>query len=275
LIIIILAISMDTNGCKENKAPKEIKYQSNRANKTRNIYINLNDLLQNEDRHNKALNVNVKYDHYFKSNKRYKGYLITTLLDSIAKQINFDTSNAIVIFECIDGYKPVMDWSKIFSKTKGYIVFKDLDPTINGNWADSINKKFSPYYLVWDNVKEDDNSFMWPYGLIGLRLTYNDIAFKAIYPIHDASLIKGFNLYRNNCLKCHSINKTGGTMGPEFNIPRNITEYWEEKDIVAFAKNPKDYRYNSQMPPIRNINNSDYKQIILYIKYMKNYKIKW
>jgi len=62
-------------------------------------------------------------------------------------------------------------------------------------------------------------------------------------------------------------------MGPEFNFPENITEYWKEEDIISFAKNPKAYRYNSPMPPVTNVQDSEFRQLIRYIKYMKNNKL--
>jgi cytochrome c2 len=273
---IILILFISTISCKENKddrTQKEANTHSKLVKKEAEIYVDLTNLLGNKNNNN-ALTVEVKYDHYFKSPKKYKGFLITTLIDSIIKSNNFDTAHALVVFECNDGYKPVMDISKIFGNTKGYVVYKDVDPTIKGNWADSIYKKFNPYYVVWDDVKKNDNSFAWPYGLVGLRLTYIDIVYESVYPFNDPSLIKGFNLYRNNCMKCHSINKTGGTMGPEFNVPKNITEYWKEEDIIAFAKNPGAYRIKSEMPAISNIKDSDFKQLLSYIKYMKDYKTK-
>jgi cytochrome c2 len=74
-------------------------------------------------------------------------------------------------------------------------------------------------------------------------------------------------------MKCHSLNGIGGSMAPEFNFPKNITEYWREDDIIAFAKNSKTYRSNSKMSPINNLSDSDFVQIISYLKYIKEYKV--
>lgn len=61
-------------------------------------------------------------------------------------------------------------------------------------------------------------------------------------------------------------------MGPEFNIPKNITEYRDEKLIISFAKAPTSYRYNSHMPAMTNLSDNDFANIILYLKYMKDRK---
>jgi hypothetical protein len=71
------------------------------------------------------------------------------------------------------------------------------------------------------------------------------------------------------------MNGIGGMMGPEFNVPKNLTEYWAEKDIIAFARNPSGYRYNSRTPPLSaELNDIAMKRIIDYIAYMKDYKVK-
>ncbi len=237
------------------------------------IYIDLERILNKMNDSNAAI-VQVEYDHYFNTPKKYRGYYINKIIDSILKSARFDTTNAIVSFECTDGYKPFMALSKVLGSTRGYIVFKDLDKSIKKNWADSISDKFKPYYLVWDSVKKEDDSFVWPYGLTGLRLTSSEMQFRQIYPSDDLSITKGFELFRDNCSMCHAINKIGGSLGPEFNIPKNITEYWNDKDILSFAKNPQSYRYNSHMPAVTNLQDSEFMRLIQYLKFMKSKKLK-
>jgi cytochrome c2 len=271
-MMVILFVVYSCTDAPNGKSQQIIDTSTSFTNKSE-LYIDLEKVLGQWD-HTHEQEVHVAYDHYFKSPKRYKGFLINPIIDSIVRVHKFDTTNIIAVFECSDGYKPMMDLSKIFGETKGYIVYKDLDIGTGKNWPDSINAKFKPYYLVWDHVKKEDDSFIWPYGLIGIKLISKGVELESIYPYKKPSLVNGFNLFRNNCLKCHSINKIGGSMGPEFNIPKNITEYWKEEDIISFAKNPLSYRYNSRMLPITGIKDSDYKEIISYIKYMKDNKIK-
>jgi cytochrome c2 len=217
--------------------------------------------------------VHVLYDDYFKGPKEYLGYEMAPIIDSIIKSESFDTTRSIIIFECHDGYKPSLPIGKLYDKVKPYIVYKDLNEKGDKNWNDSIRAKFRPYYLVWDSAKKEDNSFVWPYGLISITLTSTEAQNRLIYPFNNSSLVAGFNLFRNNCIKCHSLNGVGGSMAPEFNFPKNITEYWKGDDIISFARNPKSYRRNSTMPAVTGISDSDYKEIILYLKYMKEHKV--
>ncbi|MEO6719897.1 MAG: cytochrome c [Ferruginibacter sp.] len=268
-LLVMLSTISSCNQQKENSTQIKNNLYPDTALGGSEVYIDLKKLLI-EDDNRVATDVMVNYDPFFKTSKKYRGYYINSTIDSVIKSAHFDTAGAIIIFECIDGYKPVMDLSKLYQHAKGYFAFKDLEKSVERNWPDSINKKFAPFYLVWDDVKKDDNSFVWPYGLIAMKLVPGKVKYKSIYPYQDTTLVKGFNLFKENCLKCHSINKIGGTMGPEFNIPKNITEYWREEDIISFAKNPSAYRYNSSMPPVTNLSDAELKEIVKYIQSMTN-----
>nr|WP_262920198.1 cytochrome c [Niabella hibiscisoli] len=84
----------------------------------------------------------------------------------------------------------------------------------------------------------------------------------------------GYHLFRKHCFSCHSINKTGGQVGPEMNWPRNITEYWTDDNIRHYVKEPKSFRYNAHMPAMRQVNDLDIDAIIQYLHYMKKHKYK-
>jgi cytochrome c2 len=224
--------------------------------KNNEIHIELDQLLKQR----KSKTVHVLYDENFNCSKQYLGYDLLPVIDSIIKSGSFDTTNAIISFECHDGYKPTITLAKLFNSARPYIVYKDLAEKGDQNWPDSVQRKFDPYYLVWDSVKREDHSFVWPYGLVSITLSWMEVQNKLIYPANNLSLVKGFHLFQQICMKCHSLNGVGGSMAPEFNFPKNITEYWKEEDIIAFAKNPTSYRKSSVMPPVTNLQDSDFKK---------------
>lgn len=233
------------------------------------LYLDLKNRVEAKD---SPLTVTVSYDHYFKTTKRYHGYALKTIIDSVIQASRFDTTNAFILFECKDGYNPIMNLSKLYRNTKGYLAYRDLDFIGVNKWPDSINHLFSPYYLVWDSVSKEDTSFAWPYGLVGIRIMSGYYVSQTICP-KDSEILLGFELFLKNCMQCHSINSIGGTKGPEFNAPKNITEYWKENDIISFARNPNGYRHNSKMPSLSNISLAEYKKIVSYIKHMKAHKL--
>ncbi len=215
--------------------------------------------------------ITVAYDRVFKRTKKYEAIPLKPYLEKLITTQNLDTSNTEIIFLCKDGYNPSLSLSKVM-KDEPYLAIKDLEATEGNNWMDTLKGKWSPFYLVWPNHLVETKGYAWPYGLKYLQFKASDEAYKAAMPI-DKKQLAGFELYKKNCMKCHSVNKVGGVMGPEFNIPKNITEYWQTKDIKAFVKNPYSYRYNSKMPPVTNLKDEELDVLINYLVYMKAYKI--
>ena len=268
--LCFLGLCMSTYACEQNEQMQKGAMSSAiDSTQSPEIYIDLEKELKKHPK--KSETVTVVYDAFFKTSKTFKGYALTSFIDSIVVANAFDTSSALVIFECKDGYKPVMDMSKVMANKMGYIVYKDVSQ--KNAWADSIAATFTPYYVSWTNVKKADHTYMWPYGLVGIRLKAAATEYKAIYPYDNANLAKGFMLFRNNCLRCHAINRVGGSMGPELNAPKNITEYWTEENIIAFVKSPTSFRFNSHMPAVIGLTDAQLQEIVAYLKGMKEHKV--
>ncbi|KIC95757.1 hypothetical protein OI18_03660 [Flavihumibacter solisilvae] len=230
--------------------------------KTEPVNLELSKLVPGNDNIQKE-EVIVEWDDYFGQRKKYSAYPLVKILDTVLRNHHLDKENTIVIFDCIDGYKPSLPVSELYGNIQGYLV--------DASGPDSLPHKFQPYYLVWKGPMIEVKKYPWPYGLSGLQLVSANEMFKVIKPA-GADKSTGFQLFYSNCLKCHSINKIGGKMGPELNVPKNITEYWTERDIVGFCRNPASYRYNSAMPPITNLSDKELAEIVSYLKYMKGHK---
>lgn len=215
--------------------------------------------------------VNVSFDPVFKRAKKYEAIPLKPYLEKLIADSNLDTANTEIIFLCKDGYNPGMSLSKVM-QNEPYLAIRDLDAPEGKNWIDTLQGKWNPFYLVWTNHSEGDKGYTWPYGLAHLQFKASDAVYKDAMPL-DKKMIAGFELYKEKCMKCHSMNIVGGVMGPEMNVPKNITEYWQVSDIKAFVKNPYSYRYNSKMPPVTNLKDVELDQILDYIGYMKGQKI--
>lgn len=218
-----------------------------------------------------TITIDVIYDAVFKRAKKYEAIPLKPYLKELVISQNLDTTDTEIIFLCKDGYNPSMSLNKVL-QNEPYLVIKDLAAPEGKNWVDTLQGKWTPFYLVWPNNVKGTKGFTWPYGLKFLQFKTSDAAYKVAFP-KDEKQIAGFELYKSKCMKCHSVNKVGGIMGPEFNIPKNITQYWQASDIKAFVKNPYSYRYNSKMPPVAGIKDEEIDQIISYLSYMKDYKI--
>ena len=234
------------------------------------IDVDLEDLLSSE-KFPQDTQITISYDPFFKQAKRFKAYSLAAILQPLVKNIK-DTSNLRITFTCTDGYAPNMSLSKVLNN-EGYIAVQDLDQATNGkDWADSLATKFRPFYLVWQGIGKTDETFAWPFGLAEIRIASFIEDFADAYPMHKKAAQKGFNLFQLHCMKCHSINKVGGVMGPEFNYPKSITEYWQKEDIWNFLRNPQSYRYSAKMPAIGNLSSEEFEEVYGYLKAMKGVK---
>ena len=60
-------------------------------------------------------------------------------------------------------------------------------------------------------------------------------------------------------------------MGPDLNVPQNVTEYRPEDQIRAYIKNPLAFRYGS-MPAHPNLSEADLDGLLAYFRAMKERK---
>ncbi len=213
--------------------------------------------------------VTIERDTYFNQTKHYSAISLNYILNKYLALHQIDTSEAILIFECVDGYKPTMPLSLV-TDNQGFIAISDKEAVQGAAWTDEVKDKFTPYYLVW---LEDKKELATPYGLYKIALSYASAQYADAMPEQDTALLAGFELFKSNCMKCHSINKVGGSLGPELNYPKNITAYWAKEDIWQFIQAPQSYRYNSKMPPMDKLARADFEVIMSYISHMENKKM--
>lgn len=211
--------------------------------------------------------ITIGNDPFFKSSKRYQAFSLKMTLDTLIRSLK-DTADVELTFICKDGYAPSMPLGDVL-RNNGFLAYKDLDEHLQGKeWADSLATRFKPFYLVW----QEEAVHVWPYGLYQIRLNKREDEFAAAIPA-DAKAMAGFAIFKENCMKCHSMNKVGGVLGPELNFPKNITEYWNKEDIWNFARNPQSYRYNSKMPGQPDLKRETFEAIYLYLSQMQKQKL--
>ncbi len=133
----------------------------------------------------------------------------------------------------------------------------------------------APYYLVWPKKGLDEWRYPWPFQLVSISLqpakAYYGVAAPA--PNNDAQLDNSFVLFSRYCIRCHSVNLSGGKVGPELNIPKNITEYFKEQELPKFILNATAYRAGTKMPNFEGtITVYDVDAIVSYLKQMKSEK---
>jgi mono/diheme cytochrome c family protein len=265
LILIYFIIIIFCSGC-DNKSGSALLKSSNDSFENYLPVFDLEIFFQNEP----LDTILIEYDIVLKKkNKRYEGLYTQDLFGKIIQRYSIDTSNKEVLFICKDGYNVSVPLFQLLNE-KGFVACKDIDS--KGKWDEEIVDKFSPYYLVWD-IEKNDSNHSFPYGVTHIKIINKAKEFADAYPLNASKKVdKGFQLFMKHCIKCHKLNKVGGTIGPELNTPKSIMEYWKTEDVKAFIKNPNNYRNNSKMPAMTQISDDDVNLIVKYLTHMVQYK---
>ncbi|MCU0341948.1 MAG: cytochrome c [Spirosomaceae bacterium] len=219
----------------------------------------------------------VNDDPVFHAKKTYRAVPFQAVMDQfLAAYKNLDLAQTQIVFECEDGYNPSMSLAKVLDK-KSYLALSDVDAPTGQEWINPTKEgremKIAPFYVVYTDVPASDVSFKWPYNLVKISLASASEELAVLFPKEDDTVVKGFELFKTNCLTCHALNKVGGKMGPELNYPKSVTEYWKSTDdIKAFVKAPSSYRHDCKMPAVTHLNDKELDEILRYLTYMSQHK---
>jgi len=225
----------------------------------------------------KTQTITVNDDPVFHRVKSYEAIPLEAILSQFLPAYkNLDIKQTQIIFECEDGYNPSMALEKVLSK-KAFLAFSDNEAPKSEDWVnpkkDGREMKIAPFYVVYTDVPAKDVTYKWPYNLVKISLSAASKELAALFPKDDDTQVKGFELFKVNCLTCHSLNKVGGKMGPELNYPKSITEYWQVAHIKSFVKAPASYRNDCKMPAVTHLTDKELDEIVSYLQYMAKHKV--
>lgn len=269
LILCIFIFSFFS--CNQNK---ERKVEATSIAPTE-IKLDLLDL-QSKNKIGKDTIVTIANDPVYHKEKKYKAFDASLLIKNEIDLTKIDPKNTKIVFECIDGYKPEMPL-ELFLNAKPFLAFQDVDAPKGSKWEpivkDGNEMNAEPFYIVYPSDSEKDSRYKWPYNLVKIYLEPLNKSTLELYPLKNRKLETGYNLFQKHCITCHAINGIGGTMGPELNYPKSVTEYWKENELVNYIVNPASFRNKVKMPTL-GITKQQSQEIVDYLKYMSEYKKK-
>ena len=239
------------------------------------IKLDLLDL-QKKNRLGKDTVVTIANDPVYHKKKKFFVVNASVLINNEIDLKKIDPKNTKIVFECADGYKPEMPL-ELFLDANPYLAYHDADAPKGSNWEaivkDGNEMNAAPFYIVYTSISEKDSRYKWPYNLVKIYLEPLNKSTVELFPLKNRKLESGYTLFKNQCITCHAINGIGGTMGPELNYPKSVTEYWKEKELVDYIVNPKAFRNKVKMPTL-GISKQQSQQIVDYLKYMSENKKK-
>jgi cytochrome c2 len=179
----------------------------------------------------------------------------------------------------LDGYTRPSTGGQL-AERGGHIAFADASLTPEGEaprFAPVTRRELdpAPFYLIWSEAGQNDpHRYPWPYQLATIERVPFERRHPHTLPTGEAEgspARLGFAVFRSQCVMCHSINREGGKVGPELNVPRSIVEYRPIEQLKRFIRDPQSFRYTT-MPSHAHLSETELDALIAYFRAMSRRK---
>lgn len=210
------------------------------------------------------------FDPYYEKTKHFRALPLGALVAHVFGAEGLDKDEFIL--RARDGYAVPMRGSLV-TEDGGYVAVEDLDVP---GWQPIGPQHVSPgpFYVVWTKPGQANlDTHPRPWELDKIEIARFDTVYPHTSPgmPDGAPATRGYALFRDHCIKCHTINREGGHVGPDLNLPKNITEYRPEDQIRQYIKDPAFFRYGN-MPAQPELSDANLDDILAYLKAMKDRK---
>jgi mono/diheme cytochrome c family protein len=208
-------------------------------------------------------------DPVYGARKTYQGFPLAAVL-ALTAPVGGEVDE--VVFHTRDGYAPTLALARA-REPGGLLAFRDV--ARRGGFAPIRQGKAlldpGPFYVVWAGAGDQP----WPYQLTAIELVSFRRTYDRLYPAGaetGSAPRRGFLAFKTHCLRCHSVNLQGGALGPELNVPLNVTEYRDADTLRRFIRDAGAFRARSKMPPFSGLAETELDDLLAYLDYMKGRK---
>lgn len=208
-------------------------------------------------------------DPYYEARKRFRAFPIVGALAAGYSEEPAKLREGAYVLVALDGYRVPIEAARLL-EDGAYVAVDDVDVP---GFAPIGPRKVSPMpaYLIWSGqVRTNLESHPRPWQLTTIERVPEETLYPHTRPrgMADGSPVQhGFRLFRERCIRCHAINREGGSVGPELNVPQSIVAYRPEEQIRAYIKNPLTFRYGA-MPANPDLSDADLDALIAYLRAM-------
>jgi mono/diheme cytochrome c family protein len=220
-------------------------------------------------------------DPYYKERKAYWACPLHKVLELGFGKPMAELQGLDFFFRAQDGYLKPATGTRL-SLPGGWLAYADAEFTSEAEltsplWEpiDTRQVHPGPYYVVWSGPGQNDaHRYPWPYALRSIEIASFDVVFPHVAPRGappESPAWHGFAIFRSECIACHAVNREGGSVGPELNVPRSVVEYRPREQLAAFIRNPGSFRY-SAMPANPHLTDQDLQALLAYFEVMSGLK---
>jgi mono/diheme cytochrome c family protein len=192
--------------------------------------------------------------------------------------------DALLQFDCLDGFSAPIAKDRVLNASGSAAIAYLAVESADAPWPRNP-KGISPgpFYLVWLNPEKSGiQREEWPFQLASFELKGAlSTSYPAILPDAraPASVQRGFQVFVESCFACHTMNRQGESeLGPDLNVPMNVTQYWKPEALAALVRDPQKVRHwpEGTMPsfPIEQLSEEDLKLLLEYLTHMAGRKVK-
>ncbi|MDP3278909.1 MAG: cytochrome c [Deltaproteobacteria bacterium] len=214
------------------------------------------------------------FDPYYQRSKRFRALPIEAVLREGFRGESVGVFGSLhFVLRAQDGYTVPIDGSRLL-EGGAHLAFEDLEVP---GWEPIGPRRSNPgpFYLVWSEATQRDlETHPRPWQLASIEIA----SFASVFPhtvpgdvAASSPTMNGFHIFARECVRCHAINREGGRIGPELNVPQNITEYRPIAQIRAYIRNPLQFRYGA-MPAHPHLSEANLDELIAYFTAMRPLK---
>jgi mono/diheme cytochrome c family protein len=225
-------------------------------------------------------------DPVYERRKRYRGVRLMSVLGAARMPgVDSDEGDAgdyEVRFTGLDGYEAQVALDRV-AELDPVLAVEDLEAPGTARWMPFAQGKGhatpGPYYLVWPRRPDPSSreKLPWPYQIavveVRSRSDWEARVDRRMAPPEAARAAKGYRLFRTHCMSCHSMNLVGGKVGPELNVPKNVTEYWARPDLRSYIAAPDGFRAGARMPAFEGLGPARISALVRYLDAMRAAKV--